>query len=348
MVVLQFAPSPLMVCHGMVWRSLASLVLAILLAGASPSSASAQTADITAALTEANKVLQKGGYVKAIEIIDAALRSGKVQTELAARAFLMRGEANEKLGRTAYAMADYNNALFMKDSLPAAERKKAEDSQKRVASGLGIAEQTSGGSVPTSARAEAAPPVAPAGSAPARKQAWNTAVQEQPAQEQSITGGIGSFFSNLLGTSSSSPKPAPQEGPSTTSAIAAPPEPRPQAQAKAAPPKKVAARNEAPASGGPVLATASPAKPPETGNFAIQLAAVANEEDKAIAEADRIAKKFGADLGGRIPSLMIVPTADGGTLYKIVAAPFETRGEGVATCEMLKTKGISCMVITKK
>jgi hypothetical protein len=336
-------------------RHLARYVLTLLLAGmAAAGTASAQNADITAALTEASKVLQKGGYVKAIEIIDAALRSGKVQTELAAKAFVLRGEANEKLGRTAYALADYNNALFMKDSLTAADRKKAEEAQKRVSSGLGIAEQTSGGSVATSARAEAAPaspgaaPAAPpAAAAPAASQekSWNTAVQEQPAGEEQSPGAvIGGFFSNLFGGGSASANAPPQEAPSTTAVVT---EVEPQPKAKGAPARKVAAKTERPVARGPVTVD-EPVKPPESGNFAIQLAAVADEEDKAIAEADRIAKKLGAELGGRTPSLMIVPTADGGTLYKIVAAPYESRGESQATCELLKTKGVSCMVITKK
>lgn len=346
--MLQFAPYSERVGHLMFRRHLAVCVLATLLAGVAPGGASAQSADITAALTEASKVLQKGGYAKAIEIIDGALRTGKVQTELAAKAFLMRGEANEKLGRTAYALADYNNALFMKDSLTTTDRKRLEEAQKRVSSGLGIAEQTSGGSVSTSARAAeapAAPPAAAAQQQQPQQGAWNAAVQQQPAQEQSIGGNIGNFFNNLFGGSSSAEAP-PQETPQATTAVITPVvEPRP--QAKAPPAKKVAAKAEQPSSArGPV--TAEVVKPPETGNFAIQLAAVANEEDKAIAEADRIAKKFGADLGGRTPSLMIVPTSDGGTLYKIVAAPFETRGESQATCELLKTRGINCMVITKK
>ena len=39
-------------------------------------------------------------------------------------------------------------------------------------------------------------------------------------------------------------------------------------------------------------------------------------------------------------------TNDGGTLYKIIAEPYE-RGEGTAICELLKTKGLSCMMISR-
>ncbi len=150
-------------------------------------------------------------------------------------------------------------------------------------------------------------------------------------------GGIGSFFSNLFGPTDQQPAAAPPPQPAPSAAVVTPAQP--QGKQGARPQRQAAA--EAPA----VTGSIKPAT--DKGNFAIQLAAVA-EEDKAIAEADRLAKKYGADLGGRSPQLMIVPTNDGGTLYKIVAAPFETRNDGIAACEFLKAKGLSCMVITKK
>jgi cell division septation protein DedD len=316
----------------MFWRHLAGLFLALFLSGAAAGIAIAQSANVQAALTEASKALQKGGYAKAIEIIDGALRSGKVPSELAAKALLMRAEANEKLGRSAFALADYNNSLWMQ-GLSTSDRKRAEEGHARVMKGLGVSAPAA---TDTSSPAET-------GSAPAKPQtqAWNTDVQQTPAEERSSGGGIGSFFGNLFGSSSSSQQGAPEQAqPAAAAAVVteAPPEEKPQGRTA---PKKApaAARSAAPA--------AAPVKPPETGNFAIQLAALA-EEDKAIAETDRLAKKYTADLGGRTPSLMIVPTSDGGTLYKIVAAPFETLGEGQATCELLKSKGVSCMVITKK
>jgi hypothetical protein len=314
-------------------RNLAGLIVAIALSGASAGAALAQTTDVTAALTEASKVLQKGGYVKAIEIIDGALRSGKVPSELAAKALLLRAEANEKLGRTAFALADYNSSLWMQ-GLSASDRKRAEEGHGRVMKGLGVSAPPDGDtSAPASTGSTAPQP---------QGKTWNTDVQQAPAAERSAGGGIGGFFSNLFGSSSSSQRAA-SEQPTTAAAVVAQTQPEPQPQPKAAP-KKAPDRVAAPAR---PAAPAAAAKSSETGAFAIQLAAVA-EEDKAIAETDRIAKKFGADLGGRTPSLMIVPTSDGGTLYKIVAAPFETRGEGQATCELLKSKGVSCMVITKK
>lgn len=301
----------------MVRRHLLSVLFAVFLGAAAAGPVGAQTSDVTAALTEASKLMQKGGYLKAIETIDYAMRAGNVPSELAAKALLMRAEANEKLGRGAFAFADYNSALWMQ-GLSESDRKRAEAGHDRVQKSLGVASDAGAGDQTASTQS-------------------GGAVREQGAGG---TGGIGGFFSNLF---SSKPRQEPAAAAAVVTAAPEPAPPEPQPQASHSAPKKAQRHAQAARPATP----AATAKPSESGNFAIQLAAVA-EEDKAIAEADRLAKRHRDDLGGRTPSLMIVPTADGGTLYKIVLAPYETRGEGLAACELLKTKGLSCMVITKK
>jgi hypothetical protein len=324
--MLQFARRASMVGLVMWWRHLVVIVLAAFLASAVARPALANTAQVTAALTEASKLIQKGGYAKAIEVIDNALRSGEVKSDLAAKALLMRAEANEKLGRGAFALADYNSATWMQ-GLSAPDRKRAEEGYARMQKALGVAPPKEGPPSPASADAGR-----PQGQS-------NAAVQETPSEERTgSTGGIGSFFSNLFGPTDTQPAAAPPPQAAPSAAVVTPAQPQGKQGAR---PQQRQAAAEAPA----VTGSIKPAT--DKGNFAIQLAAVA-EEDKAIAEADRLAKKYGADLGGRSPQLMIVPTNDGGTLYKIVAAPFETRNDGIAACEFLKAKGLSCMVITKK
>lgn len=299
----------------MVWRFWVGFLLAIIMEAAPVSAAQSPAAEVTAALVEASKLMQKGGHAKAIEIIDTALKSGKVPTELAAKGLLMRAEANEKLGRTAFAYADYNSAIWMQ-GLSATDRKRAEEGHARVAKGLGIKPQTPSAGERAYASAE-----------------QGTAVQETPSEQRTGgTGGIGGFFNNLFTPNGQQQRPATEQAPATAVAVTAPPPAQPAVTAAKAPP--------------PVV-TGS-VKLSDKGNFAIQLAAVADEEDKAIAEADRIAKKYKDALDGRTPSMMIVPTNDGGTLYKIVLAPFESRNEGVAACDTLKASGLSCMVIVKK
>lgn len=341
MIVLQFAPRASKVGQGMVWRHLVSFLLAVLL-GSATVSAAEPSANVQAALVEASKVMQKGAPAKAIEIIDNALRSWKVESELASKAMLLRGEANEKLGRTAWALSDYNSAIWMGD-LSGTDKKRAEEGKARVTKQLGVAAPKVALSEDRASEDRSSAQVAPAA---------NAAVEQAPAQQStdSPTTAIGSFFNNLFGSPSSPQRPPPprEEPPPTAAAVTAPPEtaePPPSRTQRRKPPAQLeAAVSASPASD----ASAAPKKVPEKGDYAIQLAAVPNEEDKAIAEVDRLAKRYKGDLEGRTPSLMIVPTSDGGTLYKIVLAPFETRVESLATCESLKLKGLSCMVIRNK
>lgn len=342
-----------MVRHQHLRSLLAGALLCVL-----PGSGFAQNADVTAALTEASKIMQQGAHVKAIELIDTALKSGKIQADLAAKALLMRAEANEKLGRSAFALADYNSAMWMQ-GLSASDRKRAEEGQARVMQGLGVAprpaEQQAAPSQPANAGRRPGPPPQQQAAAPEKPRETppnnpNTGVQETPSEER--TGGFGSIFGDLFGSSAEAPRqPAPaaaqQTAPPSNAAAVVTTAPAPRGQQQAARPE-----TNAPAASKPSVAVAqapavSPARQVENGSFTIQFAALA-EEDKAIAEADRIGRKFGADLGGRNPSLMIVPTSDGGTLYKVVAGAFQTKGEGQAACELLKSKGVSCMVITRK
>ena len=58
---------------------------------------SARADDATAALTQASKMMEQGIPVKAIELIDAALSSGKLPADASAKALLMRAQAQEKL-----------------------------------------------------------------------------------------------------------------------------------------------------------------------------------------------------------------------------------------------------------
>ncbi len=451
----------------MVRRDLAKILLATALACMPLKPASAASSDVSTALTEASKLLEKGGYTKAIEVINNVMSSGKVESGLAAKALLMRAEANEKLNRGAYAYADYNSALWI-EGLSAADRKRAEEGQARVMKALGMDGGTPDKNSSTPSRKESsaaekpaaasrdvaalAPPPekernAPAPASPPRAVPWKTAVQDSPSEQSSSSGGgIGGFLDSLFSSSSPSPaqsaaaaapapiapRPAPvvssappraaQPPPApivVAAATPAPPPPAPTSHAApppAAPPPPAAeerrtyepayssggaSRHTEPLSSGGVadylndLVFGAPSQPPParpyallesrsapsandasaapyprqsralpqnaaqaqfaaakakasaSGSFAIQLAAL-SEEDKAIAEADRLGKKYAADLGGRTPTMMVVPTSDGGTLYKIVAAPFDSRADGFAACDALKAKGVSCMVITKK
>jgi hypothetical protein len=294
----------------------------------------ARAQSASAALTEASKMLEKGIPVKAIELIDAALGSGKLPPESAAKALLMRAQAQEKLSKLAFALADYNSALWM-EGLSAADKAQAEQGRDRISGKLGIAEPAkkppaSGGRSKADEDTAARTPTATS---------WDTNVKSSPSEQRTGgTGGIGSVFSGIFGSSE------PAQEPRQAKPVAAA---KPAAVARAEQVKPAPVRAEKPVRIA-VAERTSPAAAPSgdsSGKFGIQFAAL-HSEDGAISEVERIAKKFGSELGGRSPSVKIIATNDGGTLYKIVAEPYE-RGEATAICELLKTKNLNCMLVSR-
>lgn len=273
----------------------------------------------TEALAKANRLLQDGVPVKAIELINTTLKSGDVPSDLAARALLMRGQAQEKLGKYAYALADYNQALWQ--GLPDQDKAEAAQGRDRIMSKLGVG----GSSEPEKTASTKSRGTALAASSGS----WGASeIQTTPSEER--TGGIGSVFSGIFGGTDASE-------PESPAAVA-----RPRAQNVNAVVASRAVRAPIKDSGNSLAVSVNDNA---AGDFAIQMAAL-HSENGAIYEVDRIEKRYGEWLGGRTPSITVLGTSDGGTLYKVIAEPFK-HGEGVATCELLKTKGLSCMLISR-
>lgn len=327
-----------------------------------PLLAQAAQADDTAtqALAEASKLIEKGVPVKAIELINNTLKSGKVPGDLAAKALLMRAQAQETIGKHAYALADYNSALWMQ-GLSDRDKKEAEDGRRRIMAKLGVteADKAAVADAGKSGRADrpAPAPARAAQTASGSKSAdtksadttsWDTEVQASGSEQR--TGGIGSFFSGLFGSSESKAATAQSEPePRSAAVVTETAAPRPQ-KAQVQPPQKarlqpVKAEPVRKAAAQQAASEPTPAASEPQGNFAIQFAAL-QAEDSAISEVNRVTRRFGELLGGRKPSVTIAATKDGGTLYKVIAEPYD-RGEGTATCELLKTKGLSCMLISR-
>lgn len=311
------------------------LVLAAVLLLAAAPQLHAQNSKALASLTEASKLLDKGVPVKAIEIIDETLKSGSIPADLAAKAMMLRAQAQEKLGKYAYALADYNSALWMED-LSARDKSEAEKGRERILAKLGVS-----GSAEKNSASEAPPAQEPAkqrAASSGSSKSWDTEVQRSSEQR---TGGIGSVFGGIFGSSEASPAPQQPSKPSAPPQVqqvrATPADDPPAPSVKPEAPVKVAANEP--------QETILTANAQQSGDFAIQFAALLSE-DSAIYEVDRVAKRYGDMLGGRTPSITVRGTSDGGTLYKIIAEPYE-RGEGLATCELLKTKGVSCMLISR-
>jgi SPOR domain len=283
---------------------------------------SARADDATAALTQASKMIEQGIPVKAIELIDAALSSGKLPADASAKALLMRGQAQEKLNKLAFALADYNSALWM-GGLSPADKAKAEDGRDRIGSKLGIASE-SGKAAPEPAEH------------PDPGKEKKPRVPKASASEQPTGSSLSSVFSSIFGSSETSSQETQRPTPVAATVTVAPERPR-----------VTSVKAEKPARSAAAKPAASPAASSDEpgGKFGIQFAAL-RSEDGAISEVDRIAKKFGPELAGRSPAVKILATDDGGTLYKIVAEPYD-RGEATAICELLKTKNLSCMIISR-
>jgi hypothetical protein len=297
----------------------------------------ARADEVTPALVEAAKQIEQGVPVKAVEILNRTLKSGQIAPELASKALLLRARAHEALGKYAYALADYNKALWMK-SLSASDNSQAEAGRSRIMAKLGVGDE------PVASPAKAAPSQQ-AARAPQKALAADTAVQTQVSEERTGgTGGIGGFFGRIFGSSSEKTEtPAEPQAPArpTIQRVAAEVPRAPTAAAKPRLDQQAALQSKISQASDAALSTGSNA----SGEFAIQIAAL-HAEDKAIYEVNRVEKRFGEWLGGRTPSIKVREMADGGTLYKVVIEPYQ-RGEGVATCEMLKTKGLSCMLISR-
>lgn len=334
----------------MLGHTLTRIILVVLVWGLASMAAPARADEVTAGLAQASKMMQAGAYVKAIDLITNVLASGKAQADMAAKALLMRGQSNERLGKQAFALADYNQALWMQ-GLSASDKKLAEDSRARLQGTLNVKEpaaETQPAAMQTSSTtlasgAGSAPSPRPTRTAPPTALGFDESPPPRQAQQASSSGsGVGGFFSSLFG--STEPLRAEREEHAVVAVVQpAPVAPRPQARAAAvASPQAWGATRTAEAT----TQTARPVASGPTG-FSIQFAALTSE-DKAISEVNRVAKKFGADLEGRSPSVMIVGTKEGDTLYKIVAGPFATKAEGIAKCDELKTKGANCMVISIK
>lgn len=310
----------------------------------------ARAENATAALTEASKMMDEGLPVKAIELIDAAMASGTLPAESSAKALLMRAQAQEKLNKLAFALADYNSALWM-DGLSAADKAQAEKGRDRISAKLGVPD--------ASKQAQASVATEKAGTRSGTTSS-DARVQTTPSEER--TGGIGSIFSGIFGSSKAKAEaqeepPVHQEpAPAAPAPSKARAKPIAKAQTVTVSAKPVAAAKIQTAqlkAEKPARAVVAQRKPtgaaPQadaSGKFGIQFAAL-HSEDGAIAEVERIAKKFGPDLAGRSPAVKILATNDGGTLYKIVAEGYE-RGEATAICELLKGKNLSCMVVSAR
>lgn len=294
----------------------------------SPAAALAQTAEAANSLAAASKMLQEGKHSEAVERISAALKSGKLDNALTCRGLLLRGEAYEKLGKPALALADFANAQWL-EGLSNAERLRAAEGRKRALSALSLASgdasgDSSGGSGPADKNA-AKPPAAaakqpeaaaPRSPAPNAKPAATAKEQPQPAPAK---GAWRATVHDTPGGGSSSPG----------GAVAQPRDTRASSWTQG-----TAVTGAVPKTGGAA-----------GGQVTIHLATVATEE-AAKSEAKRISAKLGELLEGQAPEILR-GDKNGAAVFKVVAGPYD-KSRSADLCAAIKAKGISCLAVARK
>ncbi len=267
-------------------------------------------------LTAAAKLGEKRDYTAAIEKISEAFKAGKLDNAASSKAFLMRGEAYEKLNKDALALADYTSAVFMQ-GLSATDRLRAVDGRKRTLAALGVSEND-GGAKPLGATQSAEAP-------------------------KSSSGG---FLSGLFGGSSTSAEAKPEETGADgwsqgTRVTTAPPAP----VLAPAPVPKAAAPAPSPAieSGSKPVRQAAVAD--DVKQYSVLLASLPTE-DVAQAEAKRMASRLVDLLEGKTLEVVRYEKS-GAVFFRVVAGPYEGSAHSKEICESVKAKNVSCLVISR-
>jgi tetratricopeptide (TPR) repeat protein len=297
-------------------------------------------ADARRSVDAAAKLLEAGKVDQAAQTATAALAAGNLPPPSLAKAFYVRGVAYRQQGKTAQAISDLTNALWLKGGLGGPERAEALKQRSAAYSDAGL---TDSGEV--------------AASAPAKSKSWwggETASTGASSTGQAKGGWLGGLFDwSGSSTSASSGSPAPTaKAPEVTASIVKP-EPPPAAKA----PKESSSwasntevRVQPGAHAEPPDVPAPPAaKPPPVkaeGRFKVQLAAVRTQEE-ALAVAAKAKREYAAALAAREPEIDQAVFGNMGAFYRVRVGPFATVQETEAVCARLKGSGFDCMSVTR-
>ena len=299
-------------------------VIALVAAVAGPALAQ----DPAGKLSEASALIRQNQMDRAISQINEVLHKAGTDSQMAARAVLLRGEAHARAGKPVMALADFDAAMWL-GGLDASERKRANDGRSAMLARLGMGGDPSAviaspPETPSPPRAERQTTPAPAATAtaaaprPPRTAEWTTSVQEESPEESS--GLFGSLFGGIFSSSSDEPESTQTSAESWstgTSLTSLPAEP----------------------------AAASPSADGRV--YRVQIASVATEEG-AQAEARRLGRRLGVSLGGATPEIVRMDTDAGNTYYRIMVGPQPSRERSQELCETFKSQGVDCLVVSSR
>lgn len=305
--------------------------LACALAPASP--AHAQSKENLRKLSDAYKLIQEDSTAEAITQLDGVLEEAPDDSDAAAKAMLLRGQAYAKAGRHAQALADFNAALWLQ-GLSSSQRKDAVEGRKAALAKLGLADKDSkppesGTASPPESATSPAPQAAPTARAQTKPEqptstAWRTDV-EAAEQQDDDSSGIGSFFSELFGGNS--------DGPAEQTA-------------------SVATTNDPPAASGWATSTSdlsgtSAGSSGDGRQYRVQIASLGTREG-AESEARRLTRILGDAMAGESPSIVRTDTDAGNTYYRIMVGPTPSRDTAEEMCQMFKSRGVDCLVLSSR
>jgi len=336
----------------------------------------AKPADGRKTVIEGIKAYESGKMDKAAATLSSAVSAGGLSSQDLAKAFYYRGLAYQRSGKSAQAIADLTNAVWMKGGLSPEEQQTALEARGKAYEAVGVQDPgppgTSIGTPSPTAQAPGVPatasaPAKPAdvaaapksnGAAPATGFATRVAKAPEVASEAEDAkpasgnplSGVGSFFSNLF-SGGSSPAQPPETAPSSTASIGAPATEGGAtsavsawtsetsvsvAKADAAPVRQTAVRK---------TATATDAADP-AGAYKLQVAAV-RSRDEAQRLAAQLKQKHSGPLGARVPDISETVFGNMGTFYQVNVGPFAQTSETEKVCKVLKADGYDCLVVKK-
>jgi len=316
---------------------------------------------------------------KAVATLSKAVSAGGLSSQDLAKAFYYRGMSYQRTGKSAQAIADLTNAVWMRGGLSPEEQKKALEIRGQAYAKLGVPDPgppvTSVGT-PSSTAAVAAPAAAPTvatkNTASPGPAATSNAVQDVPAAGFSTqvskageaapqTGstasgssnplsGVGNFFSNLFSGGSSEPSEpaaAASTAPAATVSIAAP-----STQGAVSAVSAWSSETSVSAANTKVAAVAVPkqtktaAPQAPSGAYNLQVAAVRSKTE-AERLAQQLSQKHGGQIGARIPHISETVFGNMGTFYQVNVGPFAKVSETDKVCRVLKSDGFDCLVVKK-
>lgn len=311
---------------------------------------------------------------KAVATLTKAVSSGGLSSQDLAKAFYYRGLAYQRSGKSAQAIADLTNAVWMKGGLTPGEQQKALEVRGTAYAKLGVEDPgPPGTSVGTPAEAaldvasKKTAPVAssPAAAAAAGKDTASLASQGFSTQVAKSTNGsetsgsaasgssnplsgVGSFFSNLFsggGSSSASAEAPARPAPGATASIGSPSSgAAPSAVSAWSSETSVSAANTKTARVAPPKKTKTAVGRSPSGAYKLQVAAV-RSRGEAERLAQQLSQKHGGSIGSRVPTISETVFGNMGTFYQVNVGPFAQTSETDKVCAVLKADGFDCLVV---